>query len=103
MNFVVIPIIHFFYPETIGRSLEEVDLLFASDSPLVSKNIAEYNRRITEASSNIAVATRRLLNKVDGENNLDPKRVSLSIVEDGRIKTNAKKDYINLSSKKLSL
>lgn len=29
MNFLFIPIIFFFYPETAGRSLEEVDILFA--------------------------------------------------------------------------
>ncbi|KAG0671658.1 sugar transporter-like protein [Pichia californica] len=29
MNFLYIPIIYFFYPETAGRSLEEIDIIFA--------------------------------------------------------------------------
>lgn len=95
-------IIYFFYPKTVGRSLEEVDLLFASDSLLVSKNIAEYNRRVAEAGSNITVATRKLLDEVDGEDKLDPRRVSLSAVEDGYIKTDAEKDHVESSTEKSS-
>ena len=97
MNFVVMPIIHFFYPETAGRSLEEVDLLFASDSLLVSKNMAEYNRRVAEAGGNIAVAARKLLDEVDGEDKLDPRRVSLSAVKDGRAEIDAEKDHVESS------
>ncbi|KIX99125.1 uncharacterized protein Z520_04701 [Fonsecaea multimorphosa CBS 102226] len=102
MNFVVMPIIHFFYPETAGRSLEEVDLLFASDSLLVSKNMAEYNRRVAEAGGNIAVAARKLLDEVNGENSLDPRRVSVSAVEDGRVKTDGEKDHVESSIEKSS-
>lgn len=102
MNFVVMPIIHFFYPETAGRSLEEVDLLFASDSLLVSKNMAEYNRRVADAGGNIAVAARKLLDEVDGEDNLDPRRFSLSAVEDARVKTDAEKDHVDSLTEKLS-
>ena len=29
MNFLFVPIIFFFYPETAGRSLEEIDIIFA--------------------------------------------------------------------------
>lgn len=29
MNFIFVPIIFFFYPETTGRSLEEIDIIFA--------------------------------------------------------------------------
>ena len=78
MNFVAMPIVHFFYPETAGRSLEEVDLLFTSDSPFVSKNMAEYERRVAEAGGNVAVATRRLLDEVNGETHLDAGRVAAS-------------------------
>ncbi|KAK4094074.1 hypothetical protein Purlil1_1565 [Purpureocillium lilacinum] len=66
VNFVVLPIIWLFYPEVAGRSLEEVSLLFTSDSPLVSRNMKEYHRRIDEAGGNVAVAARRLLDEVDG-------------------------------------
>lgn len=94
MNVVVIPIIHFFYPETAGRSLEEVDLLFTSDSPLVSMNMAEYDRRVAEAGGNIAVAARMLLDEVDGETNLDPRRFSIVSVEGGQVKTRADMSYV---------
>jgi len=103
MNIVVMPIIHLFYPETAGRSLEEVDLLFTSDSPLVSKNMAEYNRRIAEAGGNVAVAARRLLDEVDNETNLDPRRISVVGVENGHIKTKAETDYIEAAAEKTSL
>ena len=77
MNLVAMPLVHFFYPETAGRSLEEVDLLFTSDSPFVSQNMAEYDRRVAEAGGNIAVATRRLLDEVNGESHLDATRVAM--------------------------
>lgn len=86
MNFVVMPIIHFFYVETAGRSLEEVDLLFTSDSPFVSDNMAEYHRRVDAAGGNIAVAARRLLDEVDGETDLDPNRVTITGKESGSLK-----------------
>ena len=102
MNFIVMPIIHFFYPETAGRSLEEVDLLFASDSLLVSKNMAEYNHRVADAGGNIAVAARKLLDEVDGKDNLDPRRVSLSAVEDARVKINDEKGHVESLTEKSS-
>lgn len=85
MNFVVMPIIHFIYPETARRSLEEVDLLFANDSLLVSKNMAEYDQRVADAGGNVAVAARRLLDEVNGETYLDPRRRSI-IGESGLVK-----------------
>lgn len=100
MNIVVMPIIYFFYPETAGRSLEEVDLLFTSDSPLVSKNMTEYNRRMAEAGGNVAVAARRLLDEVDGETHLDPKRVSIVSIENGEVKTVGKTDYMEATAEK---
>jgi MFS family permease len=85
MNFVVMPIIHFFYPETAGRALEEVDLLFASDSLFVKANMAEYDRRLAEAGGSIPIAARRLLDEVDEETSLSPKRVSSDDVEVGKV------------------
>lgn len=35
INFLCIPIVWAFYPETANRTLEEMDLLFASKSPFV--------------------------------------------------------------------
>jgi MFS family permease len=92
MNIVVMPIIHFFYPETAGRSLEEVDLLFASDSPLVSKNMAEYDRRVAEAGGSIPIAARTLLDEVNGETNLDPRRIAANDVESATSKSKFEAD-----------
>ncbi|KND86845.1 Sugar transporter STL1 [Tolypocladium ophioglossoides CBS 100239] len=66
VNVVVLPIIWLIYPEVANRSLEEVSLLFTSDSLLVGNNMKEYNRRIDEAGGNVAVAARHLLDEVDG-------------------------------------
>jgi MFS family permease len=105
MNFLVMPLIHFFYPETGGRCLEEVDLLFTSDSLLVSKNMAEYERRVSEAGGDIAVAARKLLDEVDHEDNFDPRRVSICAVENGNgaIKADVEKDHIESSVQTQSL
>lgn len=84
MNILCMPIIYLFYPETAGRSLEEVDLLFTCDNPLVSKNMAEYNRRVAEAGGSIAVAARRLLDEVDGASDLDARNVSIPDAEKGK-------------------
>lgn len=66
LNVVAIPLIYFFYPEVAQRSLEEVNLLFTSESLLVSENMKEYGRRVDEADGNIATAARLLLNEVNG-------------------------------------
>lgn len=84
MNFVCMPVVHLFYPETAGRSLEEVDLLFTSDSPFVTKNMAEYDRRITEASGSVVVAARKLLDEVNGESGLDTRILWIVDAESGR-------------------
>lgn len=65
MNAVSAPIIYFFYPEVASKSLEEVNLLFTSDSLLVSKNMAAYHARLDGANGNVAVAARRLFDEVD--------------------------------------
>ena len=76
MNIFATPAIYYCYPEVAGKSLEEVNLLFTSDSLFVSKNMAEYHRRVAEAGGNIAVAARQLLDEVDGTTHLDPRRRS---------------------------
>ncbi|KAK5462759.1 hypothetical protein LTS15_002471 [Exophiala xenobiotica] len=77
MNAVSGPIIYLFYPEVANKTLEEIDLLFTSNSLLVKKNMQEYHRRVAEAGGNVAVAARRLLDEVDGTTHLDPRRVSV--------------------------
>jgi hypothetical protein len=77
------PVIYFLYPETNGRSLEEINLLFTSPSLLVSKNEAEYRRLIEEAGGNVAVAERRLFDSVNTEfDELDAQTQSISHRED---------------------
>ncbi|OOQ83646.1 putative mfs monosaccharide protein [Penicillium brasilianum] len=66
-NIIAIPAVYFIYPETNGRSLEEMNLLFASPSLLVKANKREYDRMLIEAGGNIAVAERRLFESVDAE------------------------------------
>ncbi|KAJ3566198.1 hypothetical protein NPX13_g7228 [Xylaria arbuscula] len=77
LNIVAMPIIYFFYPEVAKKSLEEINLLFTSDSLFVEANIREYNRRIDAANGNIAVAARNLLSEVDNysSSSLDMKDV----------------------------
>jgi len=64
-NIIAIPVIYYIYPEVAGKTLEEVNLLFTSDSLLAKENVKEYHRLISEAGGNVAVATRRLLDIVD--------------------------------------
>ena len=65
MNAISAPIIYFFYPEVANKTLEEVNLLFTSESLLVRKNMAAYHARLDAANGNVAVAARRLFDEVD--------------------------------------
>jgi hypothetical protein len=54
-NFCILPLVFFFFPETSGRSLEEIDEVFARsngwfDPPRIAKEMAR-DARITERSS----------------------------------------------------
>ncbi|KAI0408919.1 general substrate transporter [Xylaria palmicola] len=66
LNIVAMPIIYFFYPEVAKRSLEEINLLFTSDSLSVKANMREYDRRINAAGGSVPAAARQLLLEVDG-------------------------------------
>lgn len=63
-NFVSLPLVYFFFPETLGRSLEEVNLLFAATTPYASANEKEYRRRLADAGGDVATAERRLLEQI---------------------------------------
>ncbi|PHH62781.1 hypothetical protein CDD81_6673 [Ophiocordyceps australis] len=83
INIMSIPVIWLLYPETANRSLEDVSLLFTADSLLVKDNMAEYERRISQAGGNVAVAARRLLQEVDGDQGTDsPTRHDMSVGKD---------------------
>ncbi|KAI9874336.1 MAG: hypothetical protein M1830_009855, partial [Pleopsidium flavum] len=64
-NFCSLPLVYLFFPETNGRSLEEINLLFAAHSPIVSANEREFRRMLDEAGGNVAVAERRLVEDLD--------------------------------------
>jgi MFS family permease len=81
-NIISMPVVWFAFPETAGKSLEEVNLLFCSDSVLVKDNMREYQRMMDEAGGNVAVATRRLLDIVDEENGEPEKRRMSSMDEE---------------------
>ena len=98
MNIVVMPIVWFLYPEVAGRSLEEINLLFTSESVLVSKNMEEYHRRVAEAGGNVAVAARRLLDEVDGTTHLDPRRASVV----SKIESGDYEEDVNVGQEKMS-
>ncbi|KAK4687599.1 hypothetical protein P7C73_g2514, partial [Tremellales sp. Uapishka_1] len=50
-----IPLVYCFLPETSGRSLESIDLLFASSSAFVWKEEEEYRKRMAELEQKIAL------------------------------------------------
>jgi Sugar (and other) transporter len=64
-NFASLPLVYFFFPETKGRTLEEINLLFAAESPFVGDNEREFRRLRDEAGGNVALAERRILAQVD--------------------------------------
>ena len=54
VNFLSIPLIWAFYPETANRTLEEMDYLFMSDSPWVWDEEENFRRMKAEAARNRA-------------------------------------------------
>ena len=54
INFLSIPLVWAFYPETANRTLEEMDYLFMSDSPFVWDEEASFRRMKEEAERNRA-------------------------------------------------
>jgi sugar porter (SP) family MFS transporter len=64
-NAACLPLVYLFMPETANRSLEEINLLFSLDDPIVSKNEAAYRQIVADAGGNVAVAERTLLDRVN--------------------------------------
>jgi hypothetical protein len=50
---VYIPIIYCFFPETAGRTLEQIDFLFASKRPFVWDEEEEFAKRMTHFNAEI--------------------------------------------------
>ena len=85
-NFVSMPLVWFLYPEVAGKTLEEVNLLFTSESPFVGPNMKEYHRLIAEANGNVSVAERRLFDSVDAAKyeSDEARRAGAYSVEEGK-------------------
>lgn len=78
------------------KSLEEVNLLFTSDSVLVSKNMAAYRARIEDANGDVALAARRLFDEADrlehdeaGESGEDKKDLDTFAVTAEKVETSS--------------
>lgn len=50
---IYIPIIYCFFPETAGRTLEQIDFLFASKSPFVWDEEKEFAKRMDHFNAEI--------------------------------------------------
>jgi hypothetical protein len=72
-NFCSLPLAFFFFPETKGRSPEEINPLFPSNYPIVSENEKAYRRMLEEAEGHATVAERRMMEKIDGHSEVDRK------------------------------
>jgi hypothetical protein len=66
-NILAIPVIWLFYPEVAGKTLEEANFLFASNSIFASENVKECQRLLDDARGNLAPTSRRLLESVEAE------------------------------------
>jgi hypothetical protein len=68
-NVACLPLVYFFFPETNGRTLEEINLLFMAESPLVSANEKAFADRLAQADGDVAEAERRLAAELDPSEN----------------------------------
>ena len=64
-NFASLPLVYFFFPETNGRTLEEINLLFSAKSMFVGPNERAFRETLEQAGGNVAVAERRMMEEVD--------------------------------------
>nr|SIP56007.1 putative Sugar Porter [Yarrowia alimentaria] len=61
LNAAMVPVVYFFYPETAGRSLEEIDKIFAESNPRTPWDVVGIARRMPRESA----LTRRALGNQD--------------------------------------
>jgi hypothetical protein len=56
-NILAMPVIRLIYPEVAGKTLEEVNRLFASNSIFAFENAKEYQRMLDDAGGNLTLAS----------------------------------------------
>ena len=66
-NILAMPVIWLLYPEVAGKTLQEANLLFTSNSIFASENVKECQRMIDDAGGNLAPASCRLMESVEAE------------------------------------
>jgi hypothetical protein len=64
-NILAMPVIWLLYPEVAANTLEEVNLLFASNPIFASENVKECQRMLDGAGGNVAPASCRLMESVE--------------------------------------
>jgi hypothetical protein len=75
-NFASLPLVYYFFPETNGRSLEEINLLFAAETAFVRANEKVFGEMLEAAGGDVALAERRLMVEVDGTEGAGSRRFS---------------------------
>jgi len=68
-NVACLPLVYFFFPETNGRTLEEINLLFTSESPLVLANENAFADRLIQAGGGVTEAERQLAAELETPEN----------------------------------
>nr|SIP56038.1 putative Sugar Porter [Yarrowia yakushimensis] len=56
LNAAMIPTIYFLYPETMGKTLEDIDMIFALSNPKTPWDVVGIARRLPSSSNNVAPA-----------------------------------------------
>nr|SIP56013.1 putative Sugar Porter [Yarrowia alimentaria] len=68
INTAMIPAIYFFYPETMGKTLEDIDAIFAQSNPRTPWDVVGIAQRLPSSAGDIIEPTAIILEKPDIEN-----------------------------------
>lgn len=52
VNFIMVPAVYIFYPETAGRSLEDIDVIFENSNPKTPWDVVNLSKRYTDLKFN---------------------------------------------------
>nr|SIP56080.1 putative sugar porter [Yarrowia phangngaensis] len=78
INAAMVPVVYFFYPETAGRSLEEIDKIFAESNPRTPWDVVGIARRLPRSS---ALSRRRAGVAQGQEDNYDQEKAIADVSE----------------------